>query len=45
MLTVAMLMVECARRRQESRGVHLRRDFPETDDVHWQRHINIRRSP
>jgi L-aspartate oxidase len=39
MLTVAGLMVESALARQESRGVHLRIDFPETDDAHWRRHL------
>jgi L-aspartate oxidase len=29
---VAMLIVECARRRQESRGLHYLLDFPRTDD-------------
>lgn len=43
MLTVAALMVSSARQREESRGAHLRRDFPETDDTRWRRHIAIRR--
>ena len=33
MLTVASLMVEAALAREESRGVHLRTDFPQTDDA------------
>ena len=44
MLTVAKLMVHAARRRTESRGVHFRTDFPERDDEHWLRHIDIRRN-
>ena len=36
MLTVARVMIEAALRREESRGVHLRSDFPEQDDQHWQ---------
>ena len=24
---------------EETRGVHLRTDFPETDDLHWKRRI------
>jgi L-aspartate oxidase len=39
MLTVASLMVEGALARQESRGVHLRTDFPGMDDEHWRRHL------
>jgi L-aspartate oxidase len=39
MLSVASLMVEGALSREESRGVHLRTDFPRTDDEHWRRHL------
>jgi L-aspartate oxidase len=39
LLTVARLMIESALTREESRGTHYRRDFPERDDVHWQRHV------
>jgi L-aspartate oxidase len=41
MLTVASLMVEAASNRQESRGVHLRTDFPNTNDAKWRRHLTI----
>ncbi len=44
MLTVASLMVEAALAREESRGVHLRTDFPQTDDSHWRRHLALVRS-
>ena len=27
--------------REETRGVHVRTDFPATDDEHWQRHISF----
>ncbi|GIW12682.1 MAG: L-aspartate oxidase [Tepidiforma sp.] len=37
MTTVAMLMLEAALRRTESRGGHYRSDFPETDDLRWKR--------
>jgi len=39
LLTVAQLMIGSALAREESRGVHYRSDFPERDDVHWQRHV------
>jgi L-aspartate oxidase len=35
MLTVARVMIGAALRREESRGVHLRSDFPEQDDQRW----------
>jgi L-aspartate oxidase len=43
MLTVSSLMVEAALAREESRGVHLRTDFPRVDDQHWRRHISLTR--
>ena len=33
MLTVARVMIDAALRREESRGVHLRTDFPQSDDA------------
>lgn len=39
MLTISRLMVEAALARDESRGVHLRTDFPELDDARWNRHL------
>ncbi|MGM0487262.1 MAG: L-aspartate oxidase [Planctomycetota bacterium] len=43
MLTTARLIVRGALAREESRGVHFRTDFPETDNQHWQRHLHVQR--
>jgi L-aspartate oxidase len=43
MLIVASLMVDFDLEREESRGVHLRSDFPERDDANWRRHLTARR--
>ena len=44
MLTLSRIVVSAALAREESRGVHLRTDFPEMDDEHWHRRIAFRRS-
>jgi L-aspartate oxidase len=41
MLTVCLLMARAAEIRQESRGVHFRSDFPNTDDEHFKKRIEI----
>jgi len=41
MLTVSLLMAHSAEMRKESRGVHFRSDFPDTDDEHFKKHIEI----
>ena len=43
MLTSSYLVAECALRRTETRGVHYRQDFPETNPA-WQRHQDLRRT-
>ncbi|HDZ19926.1 hypothetical protein LCGC14_0095050 [marine sediment metagenome] len=43
MLTAAYLISDLALRRTETRGVHYREDFPETDPT-WQRHQSVRRT-
>jgi L-aspartate oxidase len=41
MLTVSRLMVQAADWRKESRGVHCRMDYTETDDARFKRHLEI----
>jgi L-aspartate oxidase len=36
-------MIAGALAREETRGVHLRTDFPTTDDLNWKRRIAFRR--
>jgi L-aspartate oxidase len=44
MLSVARLMINAALIRRESRGVHLRQDYPQLDEANWQRHLCFRRA-
>ncbi|MGN6547807.1 MAG: L-aspartate oxidase [Aureliella sp.] len=41
MITVAQLMTQAALARTESRGVHLRVDFPKLDEERWHRHLQF----
>jgi L-aspartate oxidase len=41
MLTVARVMIQSALAREESRGVHLRSDFPESGGAAWRRHLPV----
>ena len=43
MLCVARLMIEAALMRVETRGSHVRTDFPDMDDAHWNRHLIFQR--
>jgi len=43
MLTVSLLMARAAQERTESRGVHFRSDFPNADDKHFKKHIEIKK--
>ena len=43
MLVVSRLMVEAALQRKESRGTHLRLDYPQLDNDRWRRHILFHR--
>jgi L-aspartate oxidase len=44
MLTLARVMIQAALVREESRGVHLRTDYPQLDDARWNRHLWFERS-
>ncbi len=39
MLTIARIMLASGLKRTESRGVHLRNDYPQVDNAHWQGQI------
>ena len=44
LVTVGLLIARAALRREESRGGHFRTDFPQRDDIHWQKHVADRLS-
>ena len=43
LLTCALITVEAALLREESRGGHFREDFPERDDLLWRKHLLFQR--
>ena len=44
MLTICRLIAKSALARCESRGVHFRRDYPQTDDKQFQHHITLNKT-
>jgi succinate dehydrogenase/fumarate reductase flavoprotein subunit len=42
---VAILILEAALKRRESRGSHFRDDFPGQDDAQWQGHLQVHLAP
>jgi succinate dehydrogenase/fumarate reductase flavoprotein subunit len=43
MLNVAGLIIKSASIREESRGTHMRSDFPDRDDKKWKKHIILKK--
>lgn len=43
MLTLSLLIAQAAQKRCESRGTHFRRDFPDTDEKNYDKHIELAR--
>ena len=41
MLTISLSMANSAHQRAESRGVHFRSDFPDTNDEQFKKHIEF----
>jgi len=43
MLTIARVIIHAALEREESRGVHHRRDYPQQDNTRWKKHLTTSR--
>ena len=43
MLCASRLMIQAARARTETRGSHVRTDYPNRDDEHWNHHTTFSR--
>jgi succinate dehydrogenase/fumarate reductase flavoprotein subunit len=43
--SVAVIILEAALRRRESRGAHFREDFPDQNDAEWQGHLQVQQGP
>lgn len=41
LLTVSTALLAAAAAREETRGSHWREDFPDRDDLHWARHVDV----
>jgi L-aspartate oxidase len=41
MLTVSLMMAQAVLARTESRGVHLRTDYPKLNNPNWRRHLSM----
>ncbi|GAH99787.1 unnamed protein product, partial [marine sediment metagenome] len=39
LVILADLITNSALQREESRGAHYRKDFPQRDDINWKKHI------
>ncbi|MEA1939238.1 MAG: L-aspartate oxidase [Candidatus Caldatribacteriota bacterium] len=39
LITIAELVIKSALKREESRGAHYRKDFPDRDDINWKKSI------